>query len=161
MTTTTEALTVTTCYVRVAHGPNASYKKWERDGKPEAIDLATFKASKPVRVGAYGDPAAFPFETWETLAKNNKLLGYTHQWREVWFDPRHLELFMASVNSSEDRAELKRRYPTARTYRVMKAGETPEEGEIECPWSTRKVQCADCGLCDATIKAKDIAARAI
>jgi hypothetical protein len=150
------------CYVTTFQGPRSAYEKWKRGGHPDARpeDIAP---GKPARLGAWGDPATVPFETLDRLAKGRKTLGYTHQWRQPWFDPRHLELSMASVNSADERLEVKRMHgDDVRTYRVLAPGDTVQTGEILCPHTERGVQCVDCGLCNGKRgKAKDIAVKAV
>lgn len=113
------------------------------------FDLERFRGRK-VRFGAYGDPAAVPFEVWDQIHKVSAgFTGYTHQWRIA--DPRFADMFMASADSVEDRREA--RMKGYRTFRVRLATEVRERGEIVCPSSEEagdKTDCATCLQCSGT-----------
>jgi hypothetical protein len=136
------------CYVRVGNAPNAIYKA------TYPTKSATRKV--PMRLGAYGEPTALPFEVVEGLV-NGKHTGYTHQWRTT--DPRFKAILMASADSESEAREAQAM--GWRTFRVRKAHEPLLENEIACPASKEagyKTQCAACGLCaGAGRKAKNIA----
>src|SRR5690606_32328290 len=74
-------------------------------------------SGRVVRLGAYGDPAAVPFDFWHRLLDKAKdWLGYTHQWRTC--DQRLKQFCMASVDS---RAEYDEAHDAGwRTYFVGK-----------------------------------------
>ena len=120
---------------------------------------APYGIRQSVRLGSYGDPAAVPFEIWERLGVGTGEFsppGYTHGWLREGFDVRQLDYLMASIDPiSADQAEALPE--NARTYRVIRSGDTLATNEIECP-SKRGVQCADCLLCAGSSKrAKNIA----
>jgi hypothetical protein len=84
------------CYVAPWLAPNNIYRVFERDDHP---DLSWSRArelvrGRSVRLGAYGDPAAVPFEIWNKLLSTAAgWVGYTHQWRRC--DRRFKSIVMA------------------------------------------------------------------
>lgn len=108
------------CYVTVWFGPNNVWKAYRkrryRDvGWPE---LQARVAGQSLRLGAYGDPAAVPFEVWRALLRTAAgWVGYTHAWRTC--DPRLKTVCMASVDS-EDEFHLAH-FAGWRTFRVRAA----------------------------------------
>ena len=136
------------CYVEVGKSVNAVYKA-------QYPLHAEAKRKPPIRLGAWGEPTAMPFETVARLTTDGHT-GYTHQWRTC--DPRFKQYLMASVDSAAEYAQA-----TAigwRTFRVRKQSEPLFPSEIMCPASKEsghKAQCADCLLCSGTSKkAKNI-----
>lgn len=86
------------CYVLVHNAPQSAWKAWDRAGRPDgdvqrSAELCSDHAAHGVRLGAYGDPAAVPWQVWsEFLARLSMLAGfqvrhtgYTHQWRATMF----------------------------------------------------------------------------
>lgn len=140
------------CYthkaLRRGHAQTGTYKAHAEHGSIP-FDLSRF-AGRKVRFGAYGDPAAVPFEVWEQIhSVADGFTGYTHQWRTA--DPRFADMFMASADSVLDRREA--RMKGYRTFRVRLASEAREQGEIMCPASEEagnKTQCATCLQCSGT-----------
>jgi len=137
------------CYVTVLHGPRVIYDAFSRGVYPDIPPQIAQKVLKGrrVRLGAYGDPAAVPFEIWEiVLGKVRELTGYTSQWRRF---PELSAFCMASVRTPEEREAAKAL--GFRTYRVRRQGEPVLKGEGQCPGSDEMdnaVQCIDCMLCD-------------
>jgi len=82
------------CYVNLGQAPLGIYRAFRRGIYP-AFDPALhsrYLENRKIRFGAYGDPAAAPFEIWEMLAHMCQgFTGYTHQARHKNFDPRILE----------------------------------------------------------------------
>lgn len=120
------------------------------------------KMDKPLRLGAYGDPAFIPIEKLEELtASAPSYTGYTHQWHNV--DAEYARYNMASIDHiSEARGITRERAKDLgyRTFRILKEKEELDAGEIMCPNYTHGVQCAKCGLCAGTSRgSKDIAIR--
>jgi hypothetical protein len=149
------------CYVQVAYAPNAIYKAYQRGSYAHATYAEAreaFATHGNVRLGAYGDPAAVPFEVWHALgfgANEFKHTGYTHGWLTEGFDPRHLQILMASIDpiSAWDVDKLPGyRDGSTRTFRVLGPESSANDGEIECPNTTRGIACADCGLCAGSLK---------
>jgi hypothetical protein len=141
------------CYVVLAHGPASvgraltagRYSPWADDHAP--LDV-------PVRLGAYGDPAAIPFEAWiPVLSAARSWTGYTHQWRTC--DRRWQGYLMASVETERD-ADIAQ-LAGWRTFRVgtrsagpLLPADPPRPGEVVCPASAEagyKQTCARCRLC--------------
>lgn len=144
-------LNLGTCYVTLFQGPRSIWANWKRGGYP-ALDVGAF-AGKPVRFGAYGDPAAVPFHIWDDIGLQARMTtGYTHQWRDC--DPLHKHYCMASVETEED--ALLARDNGWRTFRVTTSpGDKSLSKEVICPASEEaghKIQCIDCGACDGTAK---------
>jgi hypothetical protein len=143
-----------TCYVRVDQAPLSIWRA--HANKPRgrvAAQIARFGAM-PLRIGAYGDPAAVPVYVWRALLRRLKTpywTGYTHQWERF---PSFRDLCMASVDSAAeaDRA----RSAGWRTFRVTAWDRLDlQTGEIECPADSRGIQCIDCGLCDGARMSAD------
>jgi hypothetical protein len=140
------------CYVNVGQAPNGIYGT----SYPTADNLDGVRQA-PVRLGAWGEPAAIPYEFNERLIGNRRHTGYTHRWREA--NPLYKNLLMASVDSPQEQAEASAK--GFRTFRVRKDATVPVlPGEIVCPASEeggRRTTCAQCLLCNGTTtKAKNI-----
>ena len=147
-----------TCYVDVGKSVSAIYKAFKRGSYPDmSRDLnhaANQLKGRKVRLGAYGDPAMIPADTWyELLTHADDWTGYTHQWRQP-FAQAHRELCMASADSIEDRDIA--RSMGFRTFRVIAINAAPKlDREIYCPASPEggnKRQCIDCTACDGALK---------
>lgn len=131
---------VRTCYVNVGQAPFAVYHAYKRGSYPKG----RLPTHKPVRLGAYGDPVAVPFDVWKDVKNAPRWTGYTHQWRRPEAEPFR-DLIMASCESPAEAAEAARM--GWRTFLVRSVGDLEQlEGMIQCP-SERGVQCAACGLC--------------
>lgn len=88
------------CYVAAWQGPNNVYKRFTKGDYLEAswLELQALVEGRHLRLGAYGDPAAVPFEIWRMLlATAGGHVAYTHQWRTC--DRRLQAIAMASVDS--------------------------------------------------------------
>jgi len=113
---------------------------------------------KPLRLGAYGDPAFIPIDKLTELVDSSKgHTGYTHQWHKV--DAQYSALLMASIDHV-DNGETREKAKDLgyRTFRILKHGEQLETGEILCPNTTKGITCAQCKLCAGTSTgARDIA----
>lgn len=138
-----------TCYVTVIQAPRSVFAAYQRGVYPRlsAAEVAEIIGTRPVRLGAYGDPAAVPFEVWQTLCANSrKHTGYTHQWRQC--DSRLRQLCMASVDTAAEYATA--RAAGWRTFRVRAPFEPLQPREIVCPASHERplTSCEKCGLCD-------------
>jgi hypothetical protein len=116
-------------------------------------------AGRKIRFGAYGDPAAVPFEVWQPFLEQLRhpgggLTAYTHAWRTC--DERFKLFCMASVDSPEEAQQA--RAAGWRTYRTRMGTEPLMDGEMVCPASNefaethngRKTTCSECLLCDGT-----------
>jgi hypothetical protein len=138
------------CYVQVGQGPLNVYRAWGRNRYPVMPDeLYTRFANRRVRFGAYGDPAAVPWEVWNKISTHaDSCTGYTHQWKHA--AKRYAEWCMASVDSLEE-AKLAQN-GGYRTFRVGLEGQVGrQKGEALCPASEeagKKLQCFECMACD-------------
>lgn len=104
---------------------------------------------RPLRLGAYGDPAMVPQWILRQLLKHHTgtRTGYTHQWRQIWADGLQ-DMVMASCDTEQDVA-----YACAAGWRTFRVGGVPMVGEILCPASAeagRKTTCEACGLCNGS-----------
>lgn len=138
------------CYVEVWQAPRAVWASWKAGNYPKAPtgkQLKKLLADRFIRLGAYGDPAAVPFEVWDTYVPLTQgSTGYTHQWRT---HPHFAHYCMASVESSEERNEAKNL--GFRTYRVTEVEERIRHQESLCPASEaagKKITCLECGYCN-------------
>jgi hypothetical protein len=117
---------------------------WKRVDVFEAAQLAR---GAPVRFGAYGDPAAIPFDVWEPLrsvAGRKGWTAYTRAWRIC--DPRWKAYAMASVHSLEEQREAAA--AGWRTFRVRRPNSELAAGEIPClNEGPAEIQCERCALC--------------
>jgi hypothetical protein len=147
-----------TCYVDHSKSVNAVYKAFQRGSYPDFshnVKLAAlWLKGRKIRLGAYGDPAMIPADTWlEILELASDWTGYSHQWRQA-FAQAHRELCMASADSASDR-DLARSLGW-RTFRVIPIGsELNLKNEAICPASPEggdKKQCITCGACDGALK---------
>jgi hypothetical protein len=156
------------CYVQWWRGPTWVHK---RTGAGLYMDIShslalvrawseEVLAGRVIRLGAYGDPAAVPFEVWDALIHPglSGWLGYTHQWKTC--DPRFRRICMASADSKEEKAEAVA--AGWRTFRVRGLFETElDRDEITCPASEEaghRTNCQKCRLCQGMSRqAKSIA----
>ena len=137
------------CYVNVGQAPNAVYKAYKagRYAKYDSAKHEHYLQHRKIRLGAYGDPAAVPYEVMEYLAHVGiGHTGYTHQARHKNFDARYFNICMVSADSPQQ--ALKYQDKGARTFRVAMVGDAMYDNEIECLSDSKGMQCIDCGLCD-------------
>jgi hypothetical protein len=133
------------CYVTVFQAPLVVWKAYKRGLYPLATgdELAGLR----VRLGAYGDPAAVPFDIWQNALRNvAAVTGYTHQWRTC--NSAMARYCMASCDSALDR-ELASAMGY-RAFRVRRATDPKLAGEVICPASQEagfKTNCAACVAC--------------
>jgi hypothetical protein len=132
-----------TCYVTKMF-INGIWRQY-RDGKCEPLDLKRVRR-KPIRLGAYGDPAAVPITVWRPLLAASGIgwTGYTHQWRTC--DPAYRELCMASCDNDDDQRDADA--AGWRVYRVHAIGTPKPAGTIPCP--SPRIKCSDCLKCSGT-----------
>jgi len=137
------------CYVNISHGPQQIFDAFKR-GRYELYDssmISIFEGLK-IRIGAYGDPAAIPYEILEEiLSVSAGFTGYTHRWKSG--DSRYKNIIMASVETIEEYLEAKKR--GWRTFRVRLENEPILENEFICPASKeggKKTSCSKCNLCN-------------
>jgi len=141
------------CYVNLGQAPLQVYKSYRKGLYPKAsqADIDRLVSNRKVRFGAYGDPAAIPFEIWESIARKAiGWTGYTHQWKEC--DTRFNQLVMASADSPEEK-QLANQLGY-RTFRVRRNGEPLINDEVNCPATPEggnKSTCIRCNLCNGTM----------
>lgn len=139
------------CYVNVFQAPYAVYAAWQRGVYPRATweDVAQHVKGRAIRLGAYGDPAAVPFDVWASLiaaSGSQQWTGYTHQWKRC--DQRLSALVMASADTREE-AELARAMGW-RHFRTRLETDALMDREMVCPASDEggaKLDCASCLSC--------------
>jgi hypothetical protein len=141
------------CYVAPWLAPTNVWRMVAARRYPEASwpDVRTAVAGHSLRLGAYGDPAAIPFEVWcVVLEQATGWVGYTHHWRRC--DDRFRHILMASVDSLDELVAA--RAAGWRTFRVLAPGEAPlEQQECRCPASVEaghRTTCERCQLCRGT-----------
>jgi hypothetical protein len=152
-----------TCYVVPWFGANNIYRLFRDDRYLEATwpELQALVEGQHLRIAAYGDPAAVPYDVWRMLLITaGGWTAYTHQWRQC--DPRLKAIAMASVDNDAERAAA---WSWGwRTFRVRHPREAlvqPRQrthvgapkvlaGEIVCPASDEaghRTTCDRCQLC--------------
>lgn len=134
------------CYVTTFQGPLSIYRSWKRgiyeQYTPETLDGVV------LRFGAYGDPAAIPYERIHEIGRRlHRFTGYTHAWKNCDRELRHY--CMASVDSISDQREAEK--SGWRTFRVSTPDSPRLKGEATCPASAEAgnlVTCHQCLACD-------------
>jgi len=139
--------------ITLIHGPAAVWRKWKAGGYRPMPDRYAFR--KPLRFGAYGDPAALPLSLTKNLTGRavKGWTGYTHQWKTC--DQRFSNLIMASAETASGRLEAKAK--GWRTFRVVKDYAEMEAGERVCANESHGVECIDCMACHGKGNRADIA----
>ena len=131
------------CYVLPHQAPTAVFHA-ERLPPPKNL-----VAHRPLRLGAYGDPAVVPFEVWEPYINQAPFtLGYTHLWEVA--DTRMRKICLASVSTMEE--ARKAQAMGWRTARVAQQDWHRVKGEVVCPNPTTGLQCRDCRYCDGNAR---------
>lgn len=161
------------CYVNLLHGPLGKYKSFKAGKYKRAETIGEVQEllhGQGLRLGAYGDPAALPSGLCEMLADMAEYAtSYTHghtAWNDVSKIATVASYSMVSADNAQD--ALKAHAKGFRTFRVIPVAQWKDvrkdsllASEILCPASEeagKKVQCADCRLCNGTkSKAKSIA----
>ena len=139
------------CYVNVGQAPAAVYRSFIKGIYPQfnLADHGHLFAGRKVRLGAYGDPAAAPFNVMEQVTKLCvSHTGYTHQVAHKGFDTRFASLCMVSADSPKQ--AIKYQNLGYKTFRVAMAGDSLADDELECLADSEGLQCIDCGLCDGS-----------
>lgn len=134
------------CYVTVFQAPLNIFKTAGR-GKYDRLSLEEGRAvlaGRHVRLGAYGDPAAVPFDVWESILFDaDRGTGYTHQWKEA--DSRFSRYCMASADNAQEAQEAQAM--GYRTFRVGSFAEKTARGEFLCPASEEAGKVTNCAAC--------------
>lgn len=136
------------CYVIIHLGPRNVYKAFLRGLYPDVTpeEAGRGLAGSAIRVAAYGDPAAAPFEVWRALLAYARPIAYSHSWRVC--DSRFSRFCMASVESEHEADQA--HALGWRTFRTRLATEGVRVDEIICPASNEaghRTTCSSCGLC--------------
>jgi hypothetical protein len=150
------------CYVNLM-GPEGVFSRFHKGRYPvvTADRLARLLTGRKLRHGAYGDPAALPFDVIANLsALVDGWTGYTHQFDTA--DSRFSAYLMASADNDARRALA--HSLGYRTFTVRPLGSVPAQGEIFCPATPEgghRTKCITCGLCNGKTgtadRRKDIA----
>ena len=149
------------CYVDVAKSVRSVHLCYSKGNYPRVSPehAADLFAGRELRLGAYGNPSAAPFDLWQTVAaKTAGRTGYIHNWRTA--DVRWPCLVMASVETVPEAIEA--RQLGYRLFRARLASEPLLDREVACPASKEagfKTTCHKCLACGGhSAKAKvDIA----
>jgi len=145
------------CYVNLGQAPRAVYDGYKRGIYKDITKankypkrLIELLNSKPVRFGAYGDPAAVPYEIWAKTLEYAKSghTAYTHQFNHKQFDKRMMNFCMVSTETLKGTLKAQE---LGRTFRVGNEGGQILPNEIECPSDSEGIQCIDCRLCDGNM----------
>ena len=133
------------CYVNVGQAPLSVWRAYRRGAYPVTDGLLGWADGRAVRLGAYGDPGAVPFERCDQLVRRSAAhTGYTHQWRSC--DERYREICMASVDTVEEaRVARSRGWRTFRTR--LQGSESRLGGESVCPASGEAGHLLTCESC--------------
>jgi hypothetical protein len=140
------------CYVSVRNAPRSIWESWKRGNYPN-FDLAKHGwlfERRGLRMGAYGDPVAVPFDAWKPIVDIAPFrTGYSHQWRNPKF-AAFADLIMASCETVDDAKRA--RSHGWRTFRTeFEELATAHRGEFVCPASEqegKRQSCETCGACD-------------
>ena len=135
------------CYVNIGQAPLSIWRAYKRGSYNSVIDYDVM-SGRAIRLGAYGDPAAVPFDIWQRLfdaVKPKVWTGYTHQSRHKNFDERIAEYCMISADTPN--AAKAAHSKGFRTFRVSTSARHRVANEIECLADSHGVACIDCGKC--------------
>jgi hypothetical protein len=139
------------CYVNVGQSPTAVWRAYHRGAYSTMTPaMVEYFNGRAVRFGAYGDPAAVPYDVWRPILDvAGRWTGYTHQWRTC--DQRCRGFLMASCDGLADREEARAR--GWRTFRIRTADGPLLPGEFMCPASDeagKRTTCERCCACNGT-----------
>lgn len=136
------------CYVVIGQAPSSIWRAFHRGAYPpfDPRVHARYLAGRSVRLGAYGDPAAVPYEVWASVIDLAQAhTGYTHQVAHPRFDRRIADLCMVSADTPQAAQRLWARGFS--TYRIRLPEEPVLLGETECLNETERTTCDACRLC--------------
>lgn len=143
------------CYVNLGWGPFNIFKAY-KNGAYEELNLKNsdhmkYLKNRPIRLGAYGDPAAVPLKIWKnyfSCCNPRYWNGFTHAWKLKRVQP-YKPFLMASTESESEYFEA---INTGwRSFRVRQADEPLLPLEFQCPASEEegyRLQCQDCKACN-------------
>jgi hypothetical protein len=136
------------CYVLPFQAPLAVWTAYKNQTTP-TVDLT----GRQVRFGAYGDPAAVPFEAWRPFLEICDLdgsTGYTHQIAHPKFDSR--TAMFCQISADTPNQALYAQQLGFHTFRVAGDASKRMPGEIECLADAKGLTCHECKLCDGNSK---------
>lgn len=143
------------CYVIVANAPRSVYDAYRR-GRYDSPQYQRYMRreleTKAIRLGAYGDPCAVPFDVWATLlaSGNGRWTGYTHQFRQPWAEP-YRQILMASVETLQGANEARAKGWRFFMVKPAAMGPVPLQA-VECLADSRGLTCEECGICNGAIR---------
>ena len=139
------------CYVIPFQAPLAVWNAYMRGNYP-TMDTDELHGLQ-IRFGAYGDPAAIPFDALLPVLEVCDLdgsTGYTHQAWHKNFDPRVALFCQVSVDSP---AQAKKAHASGfKTFRVAGNANLRFDNEIECLSDSEGLSCAECKLCNGQLQ---------
>jgi hypothetical protein len=142
------------CYVTTHRAPLQIYKAAKGSRTVHVETLRENLQKIPLRIGAYGDPAAVPMRVWNTLlAYVPGHTSYTQQWQS---QPYLKRLAMASTTTPAETREAW--HKGWRTFRTKAVSEPVLQGEIVCPASKESghlTTCSECLLCNGAVGRDD------
>jgi hypothetical protein len=136
------------CYVNIGQAPNAVYKAYKA-GKYAKLDATNVNLLKgrQIRLGAYGDPAAIPFNVLALTAHlASGVTGYTHQFHHKNFDSRVAEFCMISSDTQNEAMRIQKQ--GFKTFRVKTESDKKITGEVECLADSKGLTCSQCMKCN-------------
>ena len=138
------------CYVVLIHGPLVVYKAWKAGKYPAYTPEHDRRiASRKVRLGAYGDPAAVPYSVLEKLtATALGFTGYTHQLKHKNFDARVLQFCQVSTDTQKQTEQA--HAAGNGSYRIVTDKAQALPFETECFADSHGLECRDCMKCNGT-----------
>ena len=146
------------CYVIVAKAPASVWKAYKHGSYncPKHIAKVEHELrTKPIRLGAYGDPCAVPFDVWESLIAQGtgSWTGYTHQWKNP-ANANYRQLVMASCDSIQEAEQANAqgwRFFVVVTDIEDALRKSPLMGVVvQCASDANGINCATCKACDGT-----------
>ena len=146
------------CYVSIWQAPRAVYEAYKKGNYKKAGpgEIALIGVNRSVRIGAYGDGAMVPTYIWQELiscAINHT--GFTHQYKQPFFDKDLLKICMLSADTVQDSVEFNKM--GIRTFTPITENEEIPASAIVCVNTTNPdVQCIDCGLCSGGPNGKSV-----
>lgn len=138
------------CYVALFQAPAQIWKTYQKGkyAEPTKEEIAQAMDKKAIRLGAYGDPAAVPFEVWENALSNARAnTGYTHQLNHKNFDARILKYCMVSAETAKQAQKYHSK--NLRTFRVITPNAPLFANEIVCPSESEGMTCLECKKCNS------------
>jgi len=140
------------CYVVVGQAVGRVYRAYKNNKYSVLSDEVLNKVTRNrmIRLGAYGNISAIPYEITSKLVENSLgYTGYVHNY--LTCDQRFRNICMASVDS--DTEYLSAKALGWRAFRVRGSDEPLLKGEFSCPASEEaghRLTCENCLACSGT-----------